>query len=249
MRKGLYIGTTLLIIITVGTFYFTRDHSQSIISSQLPAINTPIVSTLAPIPTPTLPPSHLINTMFVPQAPENKWNEPWQDTCEEAALLTVYYYHNPAIVTTKEIKTALEQLIEYENNNGFGADISIEQMGLIAQKSLKLKPIIISDPTIEELKSYLSRDLPIIIPANGKILYLENHNFNNFGPYYHNIVLLGYDDTIQKFTVHDVGTRHGAYFIYSYQLLMDSIHDFPPDLHKENINNGPKKVLILEKML
>ncbi|KKQ68181.1 MAG: hypothetical protein US90_C0026G0005 [Candidatus Shapirobacteria bacterium GW2011_GWE2_38_30] len=52
---------------------------------------------------------------------------------------------------------------------------------------------------------------------------------------------------LTKFIVHDVGTQFGAYFHYSYDLLIESIHDFPSSGVKEDINSGIKQVLILIK--
>ena len=75
----------------------------------------------------------------------------------------------------------------------------------------------------------------------------ENKNFKNGGPWYHSLVILGYDDDQQQFIVHDVGTRLGAYFRYSYQILLESIHDFPPSHKKEDIDQGSSRVLLLLK--
>ena len=199
-----------------------------------------------PIPTPTsIPAKHLIKTAFVPQAPEKNWDQPWQDSCEEAALLTVHYYYqnqNPDIVT---IVTDIQNMIDYENQNQLTKDVNLDQMAQIAAQYLSYQTEIISNPTLDQIKSYLLSDIPIIIPANGKQLFAENHFFTNGGPFYHNLVILGYDDKKQQFTVHDVGTQHGAYFKYSYRLLLDSIHDFPASGHKEDINSGAKNILIL----
>jgi len=60
-------------------------------------------------------------------------------------------------------------------------------------------------------------------------------------------VVLGYDDDHQQFIVHDVGTQFGAYYRYSYNLLLNSIHDFPATRKKEDIASGAKNVLILLK--
>ena len=164
----------------------------------------------------SLPKKHLINTAFVPQAPEKNWDEPWQNACEEAALLTIDYYYQNKSPDIQTIKTDLQSLIKTSN------DIGVSEMSNYLPQ---YKPIIINNPTIDNLKEYLAKNIPIIVPTNGKILFKENKFFNNQGPEYHNIVLLGYDDNKQKFTVHDVGTQHGAYFKYSYKLLMESIMD------------------------
>ncbi len=209
-----------------------------------------VKETIIPQPTKILPSGlpnkHQIKTVFVPQSPEKNWDQPWQDACEEAALLTVdYYYKNITFADPQTIKNDLLKIFDFETQQAFTHDINLEQMSLVAQKYLGYSTKIIANPTVEDLKKYLSQDIPIIVPANGKTLYQENKHFKEGGPYYHNLVILGYDDSINKFTVHDVGTQFGAYFKYSYSLLMQSIHDFPASKQKEDINQGDKKVLIL----
>ena len=211
-----------------------------------------IKETIAPVPTKILssglPDKHLIETAFVPQSPEKNWDQPWQDACEEASLLTVdYYYRNITQSDPQTIKNDLLKIIEFENQQSFTHDINLDQMSLVAANYFKYSPQIIDNPTIDDLKKYLSQNIPVIVPANGKTLYRENKHFKDGGPYYHNLIILGYDNNQQKFTVHDVGTQFGAYFKYTYSLLMESIHDFPQSLKKEDINQGDKKVLILIK--
>ena len=205
---------------------------------------------IAPEPTKILssglPNKHQIKTIFVPQSPEKNWDQPWQDACEEASLLTVdYYYKNITSADPQTIKNDLLKIFDFETKQSFTHDVNIDQMSLVAQNYFGYSTKIITNPTIEDLKEYLSQDIPIIVPANGKTLYQENKHFKEGGPYYHNLVILGYDDSVNKFTVHDVGTQFGAYFRYSYSLLMQSIHDFPASKQKEDINQGDKKVLIL----
>jgi hypothetical protein len=209
-----------------------------------------IKESIAPEPTKILktglPNKYLIETVFVPQSPEKKWDEPWQDACEEAALLTVdYYYRHINIADPQTIKTDLLKMINFEDQQSFTHDMNVNQMAFVAKNYLDYSTKIINNPTVENIKNYIVQNIPIIVPANGKILYQENKHFNSGGPYYHNLVILGYDDTKQKFIVHDVGTQFGAYFKYSYSLLIESIHDFPESLNKEDINQGTKKVLIL----
>ncbi len=143
--------------------------------------------------------------------------------------------------------SSILSLIDYQATQGFKKDVDIDQMATIAYDYLNLKYQIILQPNLTDIKSYLIRDIPVIIPANGKQLFAENRHFANGGPYYHNLVILGYDDKKEQFTVHDVGTRHGAYFKYSYRLLLASIHDFPPSQLKQDIEQGDKKALVLLK--
>jgi hypothetical protein len=205
------------------------------------------------IPTPTLieknalPNIHLIKTAFIPQAPEKNWNEPWQDACEEAALLTVHYYYQKQNPDANTIINNLKNLFNFESNQAWTSDINTLQMATLSAKLWGYHSVIIDNPTVDDFKNYLSQDIPVIIPANGKILFTENSHFKGGGPWYHNLVVLGYDDTKNQFTVHDVGTQFGAYFHYSYTTLINSIHDFPTSLKKEDINSGTPRALVLLK--
>lgn len=210
-----------------------------------------VQETIAPKPTKILdtglPNKHLIKTSFVPQSPEQNWDQPWQDACEEAALLTVNYFYKNQNPDSFTIRDDILKMIEFENSQNFTHDMNLDQMVLVSQKYLGFKTKIIDNPTTKDIKKYISQDIPVVVPANGKTLYQENKHFTNGGPYYHNLTILGYDDDKKQFIVHDVGTKSGAYFKYSYQLLIDSIHDFPESKNKEDINAGSKRVLILLK--
>ena len=195
----------------------------------------------------SLPPKYLINTAFITQSPQKIWTEPWQDACEEAAILTVKYYYENQNPTQNQLLADYQQIFSFEQQNNWTTDQNTSQMAEISDKLFNLTPIIINEPTINQIKTYLVADIPVIIPADGKILYLENKHFNGGGPWYHNLVVLGYDDNTQQFIVHDVGTQFGAYFHYSYSSLIDSIHDFPTSGRKEDIKNGEKNALVLLK--
>lgn len=210
-----------------------------------------IQETIAPQSTKTLdaglPDRYLIKTSFIPQAPEKNWNQPWQDACEEAALLTIDYYYRHLTPSTPELLNSYSKMFDFESSKGWSHDINLEQMSVVGSEYLGYKPAVIKDPSMANIKKYISENVPVIIPANGKILFQENKYFKSGGPYYHNLVILGYDDNSQKFTVHDVGTQFGTYFKYTYKTLMDSIHDFPVSGNKEDISSGDKKILVLIK--
>lgn len=194
-----------------------------------------------------LPDKHQIKTTFVPQAPEKNWDQPWQDACEEAGILTLHYYYQQINPDLSQMLADYQKIFDYQQSQGWSHDINTSQMLQTAQEVFDYQGQILENPSLEELKSYLAQDIPIIVPANGKTLYQENKHFKNGGPYYHNLVLLGYDDSLQKFIVHDVGTQFGAYFRYSYSLLMDSIHDLPDSKDKKDIQKGAKRVVVLVK--
>jgi len=232
----------IVIILTLGLFFYIQKPASP---SSTP---TPISFEAQSTPTkPGIPSSHLIKTTFVPQAPEKNWDQPWQDACEEAAALTVHYYYSNQNPDTSKIVTDLNQMIDLETAKSWSHDVNLSQLSQITQELWDYSFEIVENPTVEQIKTYLSQNIPIIVTANGKTLFSENSHFKNGGPWYHALVILGYDDRRQQFTVHDVGTQFGKYFKYSYSLLMDSIHDFPPSLRKEDIDSGAKRILILVK--
>ena len=210
-----------------------------------------IVETVVPQPTKILenglPNKYLIKTAFVPQAPEKNWDQPWQDACEESALLNVHYYYQSITPEISTMVNDLTEIITFEQEQSWSHDVNLSQMAYVAKNLWAYDTQIVDNPTIDDLKKYLVNDVPVIVPANGKTLYKENKHFKSGGPWYHNLVILGYDDDKNQFIVHDVGTQFGAYFHYSYSLLMDSIHDFPASNRKEDINSGTPRVLILLK--
>lgn len=210
-----------------------------------------ISETIAPAPTVILesglPNKHLIKTAFIPQAPEKNWDQPWQDACEEASLLTLKYFYLNKTPDVPTLVADYQQLFSFEGDNKLSHDITIDNMSTISSQYLGLAPTIVENPTVEDIKKEIALDHPVIITANGKALFKENKNFRSGGPWYHSLVVLGYDDNLRKFIVHDVGTQYGAYFKYSYDLLLDSIHDFPSSGKKEEIDNGAKRVLVLLK--
>lgn len=200
---------------------------------------------LFPLILPFTLPANTIQTTFVEQAPERNWNQPWQDACEEAGLLTAIYYKQNKKPNTKKIIADLKDIFAYETDQNWGHDIPLSKLSQIAQKKFGYKTKIIENPTLDDLKSQIDQKRPVIVPANGKTLYRENKNFSAGGPYYHNIVILGYDKVKKKFIVHDVGTKRGAYFKYSFDLLLSAIHDLPATDKKEDIQTGAKRVMVL----
>ncbi len=212
-----------------------------------PQFNQPIQNVIPTSPSgDTFSSQHLIQTTFVPQAPDKNWDQPWQDTCEEAALLTPHYFYQNQTPNLETIKQDLLSMLDYEHQQGWDKDINLSQMAQIAQQHLNYQTEIIDHPSLDQIKQFIAKDIPVIIPANGKTLFAENPHFRNGGPDYHNLTILGYDDTTNQFIVHDVGTQFGAYFRYSYQLLLSSIHDLPAT-GKQDITSGIPRVLILLK--
>ena len=211
-----------------------------------------IVEEIAPKPTEIieetqLPDRHLIRTAFIPQSPEKNWDQPWQDACEEASLLNVYFYYQEQKPDIPQMLSAFQKLFDYQQEKKWTHDINLTQMATMSADLWGYQTKIVENPSLDDIKTTISQNIPVIATANGKTLFKENKNFKNGGPWYHSLVILGYDDDQQQFIVHDVGTRLGAYFHYSYQILLESIHDLAPSHKKEDIDQGSSRVLLLLK--
>lgn len=251
MRKNTTILIALALLLTViGIFRLTRSSRTARIIEKVE--NT--VTSYIPTPTTSLNPQgvpsrYLIdNIAFVPQAPAKNWDQPWQDACEEASLLTVTnYYRDDSNSTPDKLTSQLNSIFTIESNLGYGHDVDLSQLLQVSNQLSDYQGTIIDNPSMEDIKQYISQNIPVIVVANGKTLYSENKYFKNGGPWYHSLVIIGYDDSLQKFIVHDVGTQFGSHFKYSYPVLMSAIHDFPETKNKEDIDQGVPRILILVK--
>ena len=249
--KKIILGLLIPAILIFGYIFlkYPQRVEQKITDTSVVIEDT--INTIAPKPTKILenglPDRYLLETAFIEQAPEKNWEQPWQDACEEAGLLTVDYFYKKISPSHLEVKQSILSMIDYELSQGWVKDINTEQMARIASEYLGYHSTIVSSPTLEEIKKYISQNIPVIVPSAGKILYKENKHFKNNGPEYHAVIILGYNDDKKQFTVHDVGTQFGKYFRYSYNLLLEANHDLPESGDKNEINSGDKKMLILIK--
>jgi len=173
---------------------------------------------------------------FYAQAPFANWDMPWQEACEEASVLLVangYYKHN---WTKEQFNDEILKLVEWEKNEfGDYKHTTVEQTAQILKKYLKLDSVIHDNPGFEEVKNTLARGHVIVMTFAGK--HIGNPNYKNGGPIYHAMVIKGYkaDD---KIITHDVGTRKGEDYVYSWSTLQNALHDWA-----EPIEGGAKKMI------
>ena len=177
---------------------------------------------------------------FTSQAPEENWDEPWQDACEEAAALMLDAYYKNYNLSPFFARDEILKMVEWENKQGWGESIEIEKMGnlMVNYLSPKYKVKIIENPTIEQIKKYIANGQPVLVVADGKVL--PNPHFRNGGPIYHALIIRGY--TSDSFITNDPGTKFGENFMYKYNDLMNAIHDW----NNGDVKTGKKTVLIIE---
>lgn len=210
-----------------------------------PASKTPDVVVDEPTPV-VVPPVKLpeqinLDVPFYAQAPDGNWGMPWQEACEEASLILAYHYAMDIPLTKAKFKEHIWGLVNWqqEKYNDY-IHTEVAKMTEMLKGYFKYEDFeIVDNPTVEDIKKALAAGHPIVAPFAGR--QLENPFFTQPGPYYHVIVIKGYDG--KNFIVNDVGTRRGHSFIYSYENIMSAMHDYDPDIE---IAEGVKKIIIFK---
>ena len=173
---------------------------------------------------------------FMSQAPLTVWDSLHEDACEEASLLMIKHFIDKTTISSpSSFDSEINKMIDYEESNGYGPSITLQDLAVIAKTEYDLVGEI-HTATISSLRTELAAGRPVIVGAAGKIL--PNPNFRNGGPNYHMLVIKGYNST--EFTTDDPGTRKGHNFVYTYDDLMNAIHNWNP----ENILDGKKEYLV-----
>lgn len=184
----------------------------------------------------------LISVPFTTQAPFGKWDEFHEEACEEASLVMLKYFLDGKKLDKDIAEKEIQDLIKYQMKKyGDYRDSDMEQLVSIAKDYYGIKNLkVVYTFKPEDIKDYLAKGKPIIVPTAGRLL--KNPNFKNLGPLYHNLVLIGYEgDTI---ITNDPGTRRGQNYEYKLKTLYDAIHDFPGN--PKNIEKGQKAMIVIE---
>jgi len=194
-----------------------------------------------------LPRNYVLDVPFTSQAPEKNWDQPWQDACEEAALLMLDAYYKNYNLSPLFARDEILKMMEWETGLDWGYSIEIEKVKQMASEYFSLDQLtttspnhlrIIENPTIDDIKKSIVKGNPVLVVADGKVL--PNPHFRNGGPVYHALVIKGYDE--DEFITNDPGTQFGESFRYKYDDLMNAIHDW----NSGDVKNGRRVVLMIE---
>lgn len=200
----------------------------------------PVVTTVE-VEMKPIPASALLDVPFTSQAPEKIWDQPWQDACEEAAILMLDAYYKKYSLSPLFAKDELQKMVDWETARGWGGSVEIEKVKLTAEWYIGKKDFkIIQNPTVEDIKRSLVNKNPVLVVADGKAL--PNPNFRSGGPIYHALLVIGYNDETGEFVTNDPGTQFGAGFRYKYDDLMNSIRDW----NGGDVPEGKRVVLVVK---
>lgn len=181
---------------------------------------------------------------FLCQAPYGDWREPWQDACEEAAIIMAMGRVKGVTINRQKGKKEILALVGYQiKNYGGHYDLTIKQAAKLINDYYKYEKIeVLEEFTVQGLKRLLADGALIIAPMAGR--ELGNPYFTPPGPYYHYVLIKGYDDTRGVFITNDPGTRRGANYSYKYQTLFQAIHDW--NGRKELISRGKRSIIVIK---
>ena len=187
-----------------------------------------------------IPPAAQLEVPFTSQAPFKNWDEPYQNACEETSLLTVMHYLENRPFTQELADQEIVALTAKTAQMGYGISINLEQLADITNALFpQYKPVLSTDVTIDSLKRAIAQGKPVIVPTAGRIL--QNPYYSGEGPWYHMLVITGYDQ--MYFYTNDVGTGHGEHYAFPQSVLLDAIHDWVGK--DEKINEGQKIMMTL----
>ncbi len=189
--------------------------------------------------TSTLPDTINLAVPFTPQAPHANWEQPYQDACEEASVAMVNYFYLKKIFTPDAADKEILDIVAWEDKNfGSNRDTDAEQIADFIRRYYGYKKVeVIENPTVFAIKEQIAAGRPVILPMYGRAL--GNPYFTPPGPTYHMLVVKGY--TKDKFITNDPGTRRGADYLYSFDVLLNANHDW----NNGNVENGRKVMIVI----
>lgn len=192
---------------------------------------------------PHSPDPFILAVPFTSQAPDGNWSLPWQETCEEAALVMAKNYFEETPLSLASAKAQMTYLIDHQTDSlGISYhDTDMPTTAMLGEQVYGLTAKIIENPDVELIIENLKLGYPIVVPTVGQ--QLGNPYFTPPGPPYHVILLIGFDEATREFIAHDPGTRFGEQFRYSYDTVIEANHDWNGSI--TTVVSGPRRMLVI----
>jgi len=205
-------------------------------------INLPLVN-LEKIPpiVETTPTKALFDVPFTSQAPYTVWDELHNEACEEASLVMANAYLKDKQLDPATAEKEIQDMVAWQIKNwGEHKDLTLAETNELAQAILGYKNFwVVKNIKVEDIRTELNNGHIIILPMAGRLL--GNPYFKNPGPYYHMLVVIGYDGN--NFITNDPGTKRGEHSVYSADVLFNALHDWPGE--DQDITTGAKNMLVI----
>jgi hypothetical protein len=181
---------------------------------------------------------------FLCQAPYGNWGQPWQDACEEAAIIMAMSYVKGDPLDRESGNREILKMVDFQvGKYGGHYDLTAEQSARLIRDYYKFDDLEVRyDISVEDIKTEISRGNLVIAPMAGRLL--KNPYYTPPGPVYHYMLFKGYDDRADEFIANDAGTRRGRNYRYKYQIVYQAIHDWTG--RKSTIAQGRKAMIVVK---
>ena len=187
-------------------------------------IGVSIIGALIMINRKSFPETLLLPVPFTDQAPTGKWDR--NEDCEEASIAMAHAYLNGDNQDKLSVETAqkyISELRQWEASNiGYNADTGAYATSRMAEGTFGMTVKQIKDYTETDLKKELAKNNVILLPINARLL--GNPTYAESGPFYHMIVVRGYNSS--EFIVNDPGTEDGNGMVYTFKTLKKAAADW-----------------------
>lgn len=190
-----------------------------------------------------LPPKVELKVPFLCQAPFADWRQPWQDACEEAAIVMAMHWVKGDPVSRESGNREILSLIDFQvKKYGGHFELTAEQAAKLIEDYYGYnRAEVIYDVSIENIKKELAKGNLVIAPMAGRLL--GNPFYTPPGPAYHYMLFIGYDDKRGEFITNDAGTKRGKGYRYKYAVAYNAIHNWTGD--KKTISEGRKAMIVI----
>jgi hypothetical protein len=241
VSRPLFAALAILVVAGAFAFAFRGSLRSAYREATAPVLPTEEAYEFIHVPEESLPVEKRLAVPFTSQAPHANWDMPYQEACEEASLLMVaaYYAGESGVIPPNEADKQILDIVAFQEKElGFYKDTTAaETAEIIEARYPDLRADVLPLEGAEQIKQFIAQGIPVIIPADGKTL--PNPNFRNGGPLFHMLVVRGYTPT--QFITNDPGTRLGENFLYTYDGLLDSVHDW----NDGDVPNGDRVILVV----
>jgi hypothetical protein len=178
---------------------------------------------------------------FQSQSPFWTWGAVFSETCEEAsALIAINHFRNIKMDATT-FRNELLDIVEWQKQKFWKFDhTNVDETAIILKEYFWYENfLILNDPTVNQMKEYLSQWNIIIAPFYGVGM---NPYYSDGGPPYHFMAIKWY--TQDTFISHDVGTKRGENYEYPISIIMDRLHDYDAI----DMQLWAKKLIVIQKI-
>lgn len=181
---------------------------------------------------------------FLCQAPYANWAQPWQNACEEAAIIMAVHYMNKYPLDKESGNQEILGLVKFQEQKWGGhEDLTAAKTVKLMKDYYKYDNVELSYKfSVEDIKAELAKGNLVITPMAGRLL--GNRYYTPPGPAYHYMLFKGYDESRGEFITNDCGTKRGENFRYKYSVAYNAIHDWTGS--KDTIGRGRKAMIVIK---